>query len=58
LSIIDSHGDPIIQIKKIFPDLEVSEFKKLLSYIKVKENSKSLEKEVEKVSSANIPVIE
>jgi len=44
LSIIDSHGDPIIQIKKIFPDLEVSEFKNLLSYIKIKENAKSLEK--------------
>ena len=57
LSAIDQHGDPVIQIKKMFPDLEDSELENLFSYIKVKDKNKSLQKEVKKVLPANTKTV-
>jgi hypothetical protein len=57
LSAIDQHGDQVIQIKKMFPDLEDSELENLFSYIKAKDKNKFLQKEVKKVLPANTKTV-
>ncbi len=58
-SVIDQHGNPLIQIKKILPDLDENEpiFKKLLLQITAKDQNKMLQQETKKALPSNTKTV-